>query len=229
MVWRHPKIGLRCAAALIVLAAPMTVTADVPIVELPSPRTDGGESVEAALASRRSVRDFAEAPVSLAELGQLLWAAQGVTSKAGYRTAPSAGALYPLEVYAVVGNVNTLTPAVYRYRPQDHALHHWRDEDRRAALAAAALDQAWVRDAAAVIVFCAVAARTERKYGQRSGQYIAIEVGHAAQNVFLQAQSLGLAAVVVGAFNDSAVEDVLELPEKENVLYLMPTGRPLNR
>lgn len=200
-----------------------TVTA-MPTIALPKPRLESSYSVEAALANRRSVRSFSDAPISLAELGQLLWAAQGITSDEGYRTAPSAGALYPLEIYAMVGNVDGLAPGIYKYTPRDHSLKTWRSEDRRAALAAAAYDQASVMDNAVVIVLCAVPARTARKYGERSTRYIFMEVGHSAQNVFLQAQSLGLAAVVVGAFSDEAAERVLELPERESLLYLMPVG-----
>jgi SagB-type dehydrogenase family enzyme len=196
------------------------------MISLPQPRLASDFSIEEALQNRRTVRDFAQAPITLADLSQLLWAAQGITSPEGYRTAPSAGALYPLEVYLVVGNVEDLAPAIYRYDPDRNALKTWQSGDRRAALTHAALRQRWMEDSAVVLAFCAVSSRTTGKYGDRGERYIFIEVGHAAQNVFLQAQSLGLAAAAVGAFEDRAVGRVLDLPGKEHALYLMPIGKP---
>lgn len=195
-------------------------------LSLPTPRSESELSVEGALLKRRSVRDYTSESLTLADLGQLLWAAQGVTSRRGFRTAPSAGALYPLEVYAVVGAVEGLSPGIYRYRPAKHALRSWRDGDRRAQLAQAALQQESVRDAPVVLVFAADESRTARKYGRRARRYVLIEVGHAAQNVFLQVQALNLGAVVVGAFDDKEVEAVLELPASEDALYLLPVGQP---
>jgi SagB-type dehydrogenase family enzyme len=194
-------------------------------VSLPAPRTRGDASLEQVLHERRSVREFRAAPVRLDELGQLLWAAQGITH-AGLRTAPSAGALYPLELYVVTGNADGLTAGIYRYLPNGHKLTPAHAGELRPALARAALEQDYVRSAAAVLVFAAVERRTTRKYGARGTRYVHIEVGHAAQNAWLQATALGLAAVVVGAFDDEAVKGVLTLPAEEMPLYLMPVGRP---
>lgn len=198
-------------------------------IALPAPRTDGAFALERALQLRRSVRDFDRAPLALQDLGQLLWAAQGVTATGGLRTAPSAGALYPLELTVVAGRVDGLEPGLYRYLPDAHALAPAAAGDRRSALARAALGQSWMRDAPATIAFGAVEARTTRKYGSRGIGYVAIEVGHAAQNLLLQAQALGLGAAVVGAFDDAAVTSVLELPQAQRPLYLVPVGRPAGR
>lgn len=194
-------------------------------VPLPEPRTRSEVSLEQALSERRSRREYRAAAVSLSEIGQLAWAAQGITH-AGYRSAPSAGALYPLELYVVVGKADGLASGVYRYVPGGHRLKRMRAGDLRTDLAHAALGQDCVRDAAAVLVFAAVERRTTRKYGTRGVRYIHMEVGHAAQNAFLQATALGLGAVVVGAFDDPAVKSLLGLPAEEEPLYLMPFGRP---
>lgn len=198
------------------------------MIRLPPPRTDGSVSVERALQQRRTVREFSAAALSLDEIGQLLWSAQGITHPEGLRAAPSAGALYPLELTVVAGNVTGLNAGMYRYDPAGHVLMPHAAGDRRADLARAALGQSWMQKAPALIAFGAVETRTTRKYGQRGSRYVHIEVGHAAQNVFLQAEALGLGAAVVGAFDDAAVAAVLQMPEGEKPLYLMPVGRPFS-
>jgi SagB-type dehydrogenase family enzyme len=197
----------------------------LPPIELPQPRTSNGVSVEQALRQRRSTRSFAAEPLKLFEVAQLLWSAQGITDHDGLRTAPSAGALYPLEIYLVAGSVNDLPVGVYHYHPDHHRLAHHADADIRTALAHAALDQACIGEAAAVVIFTAVYERTARKYGKRAIRYAHIEIGHAAENLFLQAVSLGLHTVVVGAFQDDAVSHALGLPEDQVPLLLMPVGR----
>jgi SagB-type dehydrogenase family enzyme len=193
---------------------------------LPSARLVGDMTLEEAIAARRSIRDYTGQPVTLAEVGQLLWAAQGITSERGARSAPSAGGTYPLEVYLVAGDVEGLPPGVYRYRPKSHDLMEWSAEDRRAALAVASLNQAWVRTAAVDVVITAVYARTTQTYGERGVRYVHLEAGHAAQNLCLQAVALGLGSVVVGAFYDEEVQRVLELPADHEPLYVIPVGRP---
>ncbi|MEE9139802.1 MAG: SagB/ThcOx family dehydrogenase [Alphaproteobacteria bacterium] len=195
-------------------------------VALPEPRQAGPLSVEAALSSRRSVRDFAKGPLTLAEVSQLLWAAQGITDPEGYRAAPSAGALYPLEVYLVAGEVAALEAGIYKYDPLRHRLTLMQLGDRRAELAAAALDQDWMADGAAVLVIAAVPERTERKYGDRANRYVPMEAGHAAENVYLQAAALGLGTTVVGAFRDAQVKAVVGMARDERPLCLLPVGRP---
>jgi SagB-type dehydrogenase family enzyme len=171
---------------------------------------------------RRSVRALTGAPLSDAENSQLLWAAQGITHRTlGLRTAPSAGALYPLEVYLVIG------AGVFQYEPRAHALHRASSTDVRGALFDAALSQEPVRDAPSIFVLVGAYERTARKYGQaRAERYVQVEAGHAAQNLLLQAAALDLAAVPVGAFNDDEVRRVLELPPTHQPLYLIPVGHP---
>lgn len=195
-------------------------------IRLPKTEASLGHPLEQLLARRRSVRDYADRPVSLAKLSCLLWAAQGITHPEGLRTAPSAGALYPLELYLAAGAVTGLAPGSYRYLPSDNALAPVLPGDRRTALAAAALDQTWLADAALTLVFAARPERTTRKYGRRGIQYVYLEAGHAAQNVLLMALALGLRAVVVGAFEDERVAAAVGLAAEEVPLYLLPVGQP---
>ncbi len=194
-------------------------------LELPKPKTDSSVSIETALQRRRTHRRYARASVRLAEVSQLLWAAQGITDRReGLRTAPSAGALYPLEIYLGAGDIEGLPAGVYRYWPRDHALTKTGEGDRRREVARAALDQSWIQDAPALLIVAAVPDRTARKYGTRGTRYVHMEAGHAAQNVYLQAVSLNLATAVVGAFDDAAVKSALGIAE--DPLYLMPFGHP---
>ena len=195
-------------------------------IELPTPRRDSETSLERVISERRSVRDFRQEPITLTQLSQLLWAAQGVTDSRGYRAAPSAGALYPLEVYVVVGDVKGLAAGLFKYQPNGHTLLRMAKDDRRKQMERAALGQDWVSNNAVLFVFSSVDSRTTTKYGERGIRYIHIEVGHAAQNVMLQAQALGLGAAVVGAFDDNHVDEILGLPKNERALYLMPIGKP---
>ena len=194
-------------------------------IDLSKPSLDSETSIEKMLAERRSIRDYPDTALQLAEIGQLLWAAQGITHPQGFRTAPSAGALYPLELFVVAGRVEDLAKGIYHYNSKHHQLVKTSDDDVRSALAQAAMSQAWVKDNAAVIVFAADYDRTTRKYGKRGIRYVHMEVGHAAENLFLQSGSLGLATVVVGAFNDAKVARILQLPSKLEPLLLMPIGR----
>jgi len=205
------------------LPQPQAEPADA--VKLPAPQLKGALSVEEALLRRRSVREYKDAPLTLEEVSQLLWAAQGITDSRGYRTAPSAGALYPLELYLVVGRVEGLGVGVYRYIPDGHYLLLFASGDRRAELAAAALGQSYVREAPVDLVLSAVIERTTSHYGYRGVQYVHMEVGHVGQNVHLQAVSLGLGTVMIGAFTDERVKQVLSLPKEEVPLYIMPVGR----
>lgn len=195
-------------------------------IVLPKPSADGGVSLEATIQQRRSVRQFSKQPLSLADAAQLLWAAQGVTARDGGRAAASAGALYPLELYLVAVNVESLPAGLYHYRTKGHRLRHVGDGDLRKLLAAAALDQSCVRRAPAVLVIAAVYERVAKKYGQQARRYTDIEVGHAAQNVYLQAVARDLGTVIVGAFEDAEVQQVLGLPPDHAPLALMPVGHP---
>jgi SagB-type dehydrogenase family enzyme len=176
------------------------------------------------LQKRRSIRQFRDVPLALEDLGQLLWAAQGITDRAGFRTSPSAGALYPLEVYVVAGNVQGLPIGLYHYIPRAHSLRRIADWDKRQALAHAAYDQPAIAEAPAILALCAVYERVTGKYGERGLRYVHMEAGHAAQNVYLQTVSLQLGTVVLGAFDDRDVKGVLSLNGRETPLYLMPVG-----
>lgn len=195
-------------------------------VKLPEPKRDGKMSLEAALNKRRSVREYKQEQLTLADVSQLLWAAQGVTSPDGKRAAPSAGATYPLEVYLVAGYVQGLAPGIYKYRPAQHDLLRVVEGDRRKQLAAASLGQEWVERAPITIAFAAVYERTARRYGPRAARYVHFEVGHAVENAHLQAVTLGLGGVVVGAFSDAEVKKVLGLATDEEPLCLLPVGKP---
>ena len=173
------------------------------------------------------MREYARAPLTLGEVSQVLWAAQGVTDgKEGLRAAPSAGALYPLEFVLVVGEVEGLEPGTYRYRPLEHDLVRTSGEDLRAELAAAAWGQNWLRKAPLVLAVSAVYERTTKKYGERGKRYVHMDAGCAMENVYLQATALGLGTVTVGAFDDRKVANLLSLPTGERPLALMPMGRP---
>lgn len=193
-------------------------------IALPAPKLTGTVSLEEALVKRRSIRNFSDYALSLVDISQLLWAAQGITDPSGFRTAPSAGGLYPLEIYLAVGRVTGLETGVYRYEPEAHKLVNVLSIDRRSELAAAAVGQMWISDAAAIIVISAVYERTTSKYGERGIRYVHMEAGHSAQNVCLQAVALGIATTTVGAFDDQRVAGLLGSPSGHKPLYLMPVG-----
>jgi len=192
---------------------------------LPEPRLKSEVSLEEALLKRRSIREYANLPLTLEDVSQLLWAAQGITAEWGGRTAPSAGALYPLEVYLAVGNVENLAAGVYKYKPERHELVKVRDDDVRGELAEAALGQNFVMEAAIDIVIAAVYERTTKKYGDRGVRYTHMEAGHAAQNIYLQATALDLGMVTIGAFYDDRVKDILGMLKNETPLYVIPVGK----
>jgi SagB-type dehydrogenase family enzyme len=201
------------------------VSGEAEDINLPQPYDDGHVSIEKALLLRRSVREYSDRPLALNEISQLLWAAQGITNPSGFRTAPSAGALYPLAIYLVAGNVKDLPPGVYKYKPKGHTLANVIKGDKRAQLSVAALGQSCVKKSAAVIVLAAVYERTMKKYGQRGIRYVHIEVGHASQNIYLQAVSLDIGTVVIGAFDDGKVKKTLHMLNTEQPLSIMPVGK----
>jgi SagB-type dehydrogenase family enzyme len=190
-------------------------------ISLPSPRFKSNVSLEEALAQRRSIRSYLNKDLNLNEISQLLWACQGITEPSfGGRTAPSAGALYPLEVYLVNSE------GVFRYLPQKHALEEVIKEDVREELAVAALNQRPPAEAPVSFVITGVYERTARKYGARAERYVRLEAGHACQNLLLQAVVLNLGAVPIGAFYDEEVQKVLSIPSNHKPLYIVPVGYP---
>jgi SagB-type dehydrogenase family enzyme len=188
-------------------------------IELPPPSTSGRMTVEQAIAQRRSWRDFDPEPLTMQQISQLLWAAQGITHDGQLRAAPSAGACYPLETYLVCRH------GVFRFLPPQHAALKTVEGDPRPQLARAALGQRFIAEAPATIAFAAVYERTVSRYGERGFRYVHMDAGTAAENVHLQAQALDLGSVSVGAFHDDAVAAALSLPAEEKPIYLIPVGR----
>jgi SagB-type dehydrogenase family enzyme len=198
------------------------------LIKLPPPAYQGKMSVEEALKKRRTVRQFAQRELDLAQVSQLLWGTDGTSDPRGLRTAPSAGATYPLEFYLVAGErgVNGLAPGLYHYRPDSHSLELVRKGDLRAAVARACLNQTWMAEAQVLVVFAAEYRRCTARYGDRGIRYTHMEVGHAGQNLFLQAEALGLACGIVGAFQDRTLQEILHLPQQHEPLLIMPVGYP---
>lgn len=198
-------------------------------INLPPPSQTGSLSLEEAIAKRRSVRDFLPQSISQPQLSQILWAAQGISnSGGGYRTIPSAGATYPLELFVVCGlnGVEGLADGIYHYRLDSHSLVLHHSGDVKLPLARAALDQEFIYQAPVDIVICALYERTLKRYGARGERYVHMEIGHAGQNIYLQAAALGLATVAIGAFDDEQVRQVLRLDKPFKPLYIMPMGKP---
>jgi len=199
------------------------------VIKLPSPQLKGKMSLEEAIASRRSVRKYRSEPLTPSQLSQILWSAQGITGAGRLRAAPSAGATYPLEIFAFVGKqaVEGLQAGIYHYDVGSHSLVLHQPGDLRKELARAALDEGFIANAPLDIVICALYPRTSYRYGRRGERYVHMEVGHVGENIHLQAVALGLATVEVGAFDDEGVREVLGVEEQIKPLYIMPIGKPL--
>ena len=199
-----------------------------PEVTLPPPREQGQMSLEETIYCRRSVRDYKGEPLSLSQLSQVLWAAQGLTDARGLRAVPSAGGTYPLDVFIFIGKDCTegIEPGIYHYDMVKHSLNLHKAGDQRRELATAALDQEFIARAPVDIVICAIFERTSWYYGRRAERYVHMEVGHAGENVSLQAVALGLATVMVGAFDDEQVSAVMGLTKEVKPLYIIPLGKP---
>lgn len=199
------------------------------IIQLPEPNFESNISIEKALLQRKSVRNYTDAPLSLAEISQILWSAQRINirddGKKG-RTAPSAGALYPLKIYLTVNNVTGLEPGVYSFIPEEHKLSRVIAGNVGIQLKEAAQNQPWVLKAPINIVIGAIYERTTGKYGDKGIKFVHMEVGHVGQNIYLQVISLGLGTLVVGAFDDNKVRSILNLEDNVTPLYIMPVGRP---
>ena len=213
--------------AMALLAVQVSDLAGEPGGEAITPSEGPEMTVRGAIAARRTVRRYADTPLDRGQMMDLLWAGQGITDPArGFRAAPSAGALYPMELHAVVGesSVTGLRAGVYRFRPRGKFLERGAGKDLRGALAEASLDQMWMAPAPVSIVICGVYGRTTGKYGERGIRYVHMEAGCTAENIFLMAASLGLATGIVGAFRDEEVAALLNLPPQEKPLLVMPIG-----
>ncbi|MCL4458494.1 MAG: SagB/ThcOx family dehydrogenase [Chloroflexi bacterium] len=190
-------------------------------IQLPTPRLSGQMSLEEAVMRRRSVRRYSRRELSLEEISQLLWVAQGITDRReGLRAAPSAGALYPVELYAV------LSQGIYHYSPRDHSLKMVKPGDWREQLSAAALGQRYIWEAPLNMIITVIYERTAAKYGARAERYVILEAGHIAQNVHLQAVALALASVPIAAFYDQKVQLAIGCPPNHQPLYIIPVGVP---
>lgn len=202
-------------------------TSSITSIPLPEASTEGAVSVEEAISRRRSIREYSKEPITLEELSQLLWSAQGITDpNRKLRAAPSAGATYPIEVYVVIGDgcVEGLQSGVYHYVPEKHRIDLLFRGDLRSELSAASLSQEWIAEAPIDIVITAVYERTVARYGDRGTRYVHMEAGHVAENIYLEATALSLGTVTVGAFNDEEVQRVLGLPDDHEPLCIMPVG-----
>lgn len=199
-----------------------------PEYKLPPPSQRGVMSLEESIARRRSVRRFKQESLSLSQLSQVLWSAQGITSAERLRAAPSAGATYPLEVYVFVGGggVEGVEEGIYHYNVENQSLNLHKEGDLRQQLSLAALDQEFIVQAPVDIVICALYERTAWRYGRRAERYVHMEAGHVGENIHLQAVALGLAVVMVGAFSDEDVSRVMGLEGEVKPLYIIPLGKP---
>ncbi len=195
-------------------------------IDLPQVNLRGEISLEQAISERRSVRQYKDEPLSLEQVAQILWAAQGITDEIrGFRASPSAGALYPLSIYIATGKVDNLEANVYKYLPEEHKLLLVKEGDMREELYKNALYQDSLKQAGLIIIIAADYSITAAKYGERSQRYVHMEVGHAGQNIYLQATAMGLGTVAIGAFDDKAIKKISGLPDTEIPLYLMPLGK----
>ncbi len=196
-------------------------------IQLPKPEYSG-MTVEEALKKRRSIRNYSTKPISKEQLSQLLFAAQGVTGKMygkALRTAPSAGALYPFEIYVVVNNVQDLPRGIYHYSVLDHTIELVKAGDFRDQITDAGMKQETLGKSGATFILSAIFDRVRYKYGERGMRYVYMEAGHISQNIYLQATSLGLGSVCAGAFLDEKVNQLIDVDgKKEAVIYLHPVG-----
>lgn len=203
---------------------------DVTKLKLPDPEKEGGMPLWEAIRQRRSIRSFRQEPLKKAHLSQLLWSSQGITKEYmdyELRAVPSAGALYPVETYLIIHDVEQITPGVYHYGIQNHELEQVKEGDYREAIRRAALDQEVAFEANVVFVWTAIFERSKWKYNQRAYRYIYLDAGHIAQNVALSAVSLGLGSCQIAALYDEEVNAVLDIDgEKESILYLTVVGAP---
>ena len=206
-----------------------------PVIDLPAPRFDGTVSVEAALRNRRSIRSYLDTPLTLPEVSQILWAAYGITMtrdkmpaflRGGFRTAPSAGGLYPLDIYLAAFNVTGLPAGIYWYNSEKHQLVRIVEGDRRKEVSEAVFNQGMFETASAAIAYSAVYERTTKKYGQRGrDRYVCMDLGHSAENVYLQAYALKIGTCAVGAFTDLWLKKAFGMTRAEEPLYIMPLGK----
>jgi len=196
------------------------------IITLPAPMIQSSTSIEKAIKERRSVRSYKNIPLSIEEISQLLWAGQGITDPISkYRSYPSAGALYPLELYIVINKAKSIEKGFYKYDPNKHALIKITERNITDEITQAALNQEFIKESAIIFIYTAITSKTTSRYGERGLRYIYMEAGHAAQNIYLQSVSLKIGVVVIGAFKDQEIKKIMNLKEDEIPLYIIPAGK----
>jgi SagB-type dehydrogenase family enzyme len=202
---------------------------DAETVKLPEPVISAGKFIWDVLSQRRSRRNYSDVSLSMKELSQMLWATQGVTAQSGryaFRTAPSAGALYPIETYVLVNRVKDLEAGIYHYDILNHKLEVLKKGDFGMKISQAALGQTMLNEAAFVFIWTAVVARSKWKYRERAYRYIYMDAGHIGQNAYLAAETLGLGCCTVGAFFDEAVDSIIGIDGKNEIsVYLCSVGK----
>ncbi len=223
---------LHPAYVLLLIVAPVLSGSAWGETKLPKPSFTGNMPVEAAIVAKKTARNFGSTPLTLGQVSQLLWSANGNTSGdattgATAKVTPSAGALYPLEIFLITGNdtVTGLTAGVYKYDPVGNSLETISSGDSRASVAQAALSQMWLARAPALIVIAADFGRTTSKYGPRGTQYVFMEAGNSNQNIYLQATALGLRVGTVGAFHDNLVMEAIKLPKGISPILIVAVGK----
>jgi SagB-type dehydrogenase family enzyme len=203
---------------------------DAPKYKLDAVQIKGGMPLWEAIYHRRSIRNFKSDPMTKNVLSQLLWATQGITHEAvgfEFRAAPSAGALYPVETYLVIHNIEEIEPGIYHYNVQNHELEQLEKGDFRESSARAALDQDMAFSANVVFIWTAVFQRSKWKYDQRAYRYVYLDAGHIAQNLALAAVSLNLGTCQIGALYDDEVNKLIGIDgEEESVIYMTVVGQP---
>ena len=218
---------LAITATLLVLAGSVARSQQpAGTVRLPEPRRQGAMSLEAALAARHSTRALTRDSLDLADVSQLLWAAQGINRPDGHRTAPAAGGIYALELYVVAARVRNLPAGVYHYRQAGHVLETISAGERLQPVVDSATHQAWQADAAIAVVFAADYQRLGGRFRDRAERYVPMEIGFAAQNLYLEVAALGLGTTFAGSFQDSTMARIVGLPENLRPLGIMPVGHP---
>ncbi len=195
------------------------------LIELPNPVLRGDVSIEQLISERRSIRNYKDKPLSLQQVSQILWASQGITDfNSGFRAAPSAGALYPLSVHIVVEKVENLDQGIYKYTAKGHSLKLEKKGSFRNDVYEKALMQQSIKESSLVLIISGDYEITEKVYGERAQRYVHMEAGHIGQNIYLQAEALGLGTVAIGAFDDEKIKAIINL-EKETPLYIFPIGK----
>ncbi len=193
------------------------------VIKLPNPIIKSNISVEEAIYNRKSIRNFMDEQLSLKDFSQLLYSSQGIT-EGTHRVVPSAGALYPLEIYAAVEDVENITPGLYHYIPHKHSIEYIAGGSIKPNIPSIAYNQLWIKDSAADIIIAADYSRTESKYRKMAEKYVHMEVGHASQNVYLQAYALGLGTTIVGGFDNKKMKELMGIPYMP--LAILPIGKP---